>query len=148
MRNSDDFFGQEKLKNSPIGYILPLVISVLYCILLGAIQYYTSISMFFFAFLSSYMIGAYMLKYLEYYTLFHKILAAFYGLIAYIVFLESYIFFMYLKFGVEESLSLIFTINGFRMLINLTSGFNLIFLIITPIASYAYLEYHSKRFSR
>lgn len=145
MADNNEYFQNEKMKNSPLGFIMPILISSLYCIALGAIQYFTGFSMYFFAFLSSYIIGTYMLKYLEYYTAFHKIIAAVYGLISYLIFIMSYMFFYYLQIGVGGALKIIFSFDGLRILISLTSGFNLIFLIITPISSYAYLEYQSKR---
>ncbi len=84
-----------------------------------------------------------MLKYLDYYTTFHKILAAIYGLISYVVFLLSYIFFLYISAGLNvfEAFKYLFSISGLRAFLSLISGFNVIFIIITPIASYCYLEY-------
>ena len=137
----------ERPKNSSLGYILPLVISLLYGIVLGAIQSVIAYQLFFLAFLSSYLIGIYMLKYLEYYTNFHKFLAAFYGLLSYLAFIISYIFFLFLSSGFSfvESIKNLFSINGLKMFFSLISGFNIIYLIITPIASYCYLEYYSRR---
>lgn len=133
----------ESPKNSILGYIMPLLISLLYVIVLGALQSLIPYQLFFMAFLSSYLIGRYMLKYLEYYTTFHKILAAIYGLISYIIFLFSYIFFLYLKIGISaaEAFKLIFSINGLKVVFSFIKGFNVIYIIITPIASYCYLEY-------
>lgn len=136
----------EKPKNSCLGYIMPLLMSLLYSIVLGAVQSQISYQLFFLAFLSSYIIGMYMLKYLEYFTTFHKMLAAIYGLLAYVIFLISYIFFLYLSSGAGliESFRGVFSVNGFKTFLALISGFNVIYIIITPIASYCYLEYRGR----
>lgn len=141
----NDFY--ESPKNSILGYIMPLLISILYVIVLGAFQSLISYQLFFLAFLSSYLIGRYMLKYLEYYTTFHKILAAIYGLISYIIFLLSYIFFVYLKAGVSasETFKIVFSANGIKALLSLIKGFNVIYIIITPIASYCYVDYCGRK---
>lgn len=144
MQNNDFY---EKPKNSILGYILPLFISLLYAIVLGALQSLISYQLFFLAFLSSYLIGSYMLKYLEYYTVFHKILAAIYGLISYVAFLFSYIFFIYLSVGLSagDAFKIVFSIDGIKIFFSLIKGFNIIYIIITPIASYCYLEYRGRK---
>ena len=138
MRNFD------RPRNPIIGFIYPLVFALLYCICLGCVSYLLGRTLVFLVFLCSYLIGRYMLKYLEYYTLFHKILAAIYALIGYLFYWIAFIVCMLYQGGYPliDAIKLIFTPQGLIYVIGTQLGLNLVFLIITPISAFCYLHFY------
>ena len=135
-----------KEKNSLKALLFPGFFGIVYALLCGALTYYLN----FFSFLviiTSYIIGHMMLKYLYYYTVFHKVLAAFYGLIAFLFFYQMIYFINFLDNGYDFLMSLktIFSFSFLKVLIRSFHFFDWVMLVIIPVSAYAYLEARGKR---
>jgi hypothetical protein len=135
-----------KEKNSVLNILFVGLIAVLYGLFIGAIVYALSSFFSIFIFFGSYLIGRFMLKYLSYYTTFHKILAGIYALLCYLSYMGILIFlFLINDFHLEPSA--IFSLPiGFiwEIFLNNMGIFDWLILILMPISAYMYLEYRGK----
>lgn len=134
----------EKVKeqNSLINIIFVGLIGVLYGLFVGAIVYAVTPYLSFLIFFGSYLIGRFMLKYLNYYTTFHKVLAGIYALLSYLAYVSMLIFFILLNSKLLEPNML--SQLSFRFLWQIfllqMSPIDWIIMILMPISAYMYLE--------
>ena len=130
-------------KNSVINILFVGLISVLYGLCIGALVFAVSSVFSVFIFFGSYLTGRFMLKYLSYYTTFHKLLAGFYALLCYLSYMGILIFLLLLQAGFLKP-GLIGGITFgviFRLFLANMGIIDWVILILMPISAFMYMHY-------
>jgi|GEM_PF-2545043 len=130
-------------RNRPFDLAFPIIAGILFALLLSAIEHLIGISFNFFLLLIAFFIGNTMVKRLVEIRTSHKIIAAVYAVLVFIVNrITALVFFLSgsLSISALEALRYALTLDGVLLMIRGFDFFDYLILIVMPIIGYQYLN--------